>query len=82
MLDFLREVWCSDNDEQLTYLLSWYSDVLKGKKNTNSILYVKSKEIVGRQWDKSEERLNLFDFQWHIESREYTGHVYVSELGK
>jgi hypothetical protein len=47
MLGFLREVWCSDNDEQLTYLLSWYSEVLKGKKN-QSILYVKSIEGVGK----------------------------------
>jgi hypothetical protein len=46
MLGFLRSL-VSDNDDQLTYLLSWYSDVLKGKKN-NSILSVKSIEGVDK----------------------------------
>eukprot|EP01038_Epipyxis_sp_PR26KG_P017970 gene17970-25147_t len=29
MLSFLKEVWCDDNDDQLNYLISWCSNVLK-----------------------------------------------------
>lgn len=47
MLSFLKEVWCDNNEDQFKYLLNWYSEVLKGKKN-QSILYVKSIEGVGK----------------------------------
>jgi hypothetical protein len=32
MINFTKEVWCNNNDEQLLYLLKWLSNVLKGKK--------------------------------------------------
>jgi hypothetical protein len=47
MLCFLKEVWCDDSDVHMKYILSWYSEVLKGKKNS-SILYVKSIQGVGK----------------------------------
>ena len=47
ILAFIKEVWCETNDTQLNYLLSWFSNVLKGNKN-KSIVCVKSIEGVGK----------------------------------
>jgi hypothetical protein len=41
MLDFYREIWCSDNKESYNYVLSWLANVVQGGKN-ETILYLKS----------------------------------------
>eukprot|EP00981_Chlorochromonas_danica_P013994 scaffold7211_cov247-Ochromonas_danica.AAC.10 len=47
MIDFVKEVWCENNDKILLYLLKWCADVLKGKKNS-TIPYIKAIEGVGK----------------------------------
>eukprot|EP00981_Chlorochromonas_danica_P013461 scaffold6391_cov133-Ochromonas_danica.AAC.1 len=47
MINFIKEVWCENDDKQLLYLLKWFSNMLKGNKN-QTILYVKSIEGVGK----------------------------------
>ncbi len=41
MINFIREVWCSDDEKQLQYILDWIAAVCQGKKNS-SILYAKT----------------------------------------
>ena len=41
MLDFIKQVWCNNNDESYEYVLNWLSNMIKGNKN-NTILYLKS----------------------------------------
>jgi len=41
VINFIREVWCSDDEKQLNYILDWIATVCQGKKNS-SILYAKT----------------------------------------
>lgn len=47
MINFIKEVWCDNNDDQLSYLLKWFSNVLKGNKN-RTVIYAKSIEGIGK----------------------------------
>lgn len=41
MLNFIKEVWCNNNEDSYEYVLNWLSNMIKGNKN-NTILYLKS----------------------------------------
>jgi hypothetical protein len=41
MIDMLKTVWASGNDDSLQYLLKWFANMLRGNKN-QSLLYLKS----------------------------------------
>jgi hypothetical protein len=47
MINFIKEVWCDNDDIQLNYLLKWFSNVLKGNKN-KTVIYAKSIEGIGK----------------------------------
>lgn len=83
MLKFLKEVWCENSNIQLQFLLFWFADVLKGKKN-KSIIYVKSIEGVGKstfidffvpievtslEWDNTQPNSSVM--KWHYNSDVY-----------
>ena len=46
MINYLKEIWCS-NDDQLQYLLKWFSNMARGNKN-QSVLYLRSEEGTGK----------------------------------
>ena len=41
MLDFIKSVWCSDNNDSFEYIMKWIANMAQGAKN-NTILYLKS----------------------------------------
>ena len=41
MLNFIKEVWASNNEDQYEYLINWFAGVIQGKKN-QTLLYVKT----------------------------------------
>lgn len=41
MLDFIKQVWCNNNQESYEYVLNWMANMIQGNKNT-TILYLKS----------------------------------------
>ena len=41
MLDFIKQVWCNNNQESYEYVLNWLANMIQGNKN-NTILYLKS----------------------------------------
>jgi hypothetical protein len=45
LLNYMKEVLASGRDDSFTYLLQWFSHMVKGQKN-DSILYLKSKDYV------------------------------------
>ena len=47
MLDYIKEVLCSDSDSQYEYLMKWFANMAKGKKN-DSILYLKGGQGIGK----------------------------------
>ena len=47
MLNYIKEVLASGRNETYTYLLQWFSHMIKGNKN-DSILYLKSKQGFGK----------------------------------
>ena len=47
MLNYMKEVLASGRDDSYTYLLQWFSHMVKGQKN-DSILYLKSKQGFGK----------------------------------
>lgn len=47
VLDFIKEIWCSFNEDSYSYILKWLSNMIKGHKN-NSCLYLKSIQGVGK----------------------------------
>ena len=46
-LDYVKLIWASDDAEVYTYILSWFSNVVKGIKN-KSCLYAKGPEGIGK----------------------------------
>lgn len=47
MLDYIFEVLASGSKDNFDYLIKWYANVAKGKKN-QSILYMKGPEGIGK----------------------------------
>ncbi len=47
LLDYIYKVLADDNDDIYNYLLCWYSNLFKGKKN-DSVLYLRSPEGAGK----------------------------------
>jgi hypothetical protein len=47
MNDYIKEVLCNGKEDAYQYLLKWYSNVVKGKKN-ESVLYLKGPEGIGK----------------------------------
>ena len=47
MLDYLKIVWASRNQEQYDFILKWFSNMARGGKN-QSVLYLRSEEGVGK----------------------------------
>jgi hypothetical protein len=41
MLNFIKTVWCSDDDEQYEYIINWIANMCQGNKN-EMLLYAKS----------------------------------------
>jgi len=41
MLDFIKQVWCNNNEKSYEYVLNWMANMIQGNKNT-TILYLKS----------------------------------------
>lgn len=41
MLDFIKQVWCNNNEESYEYVLNWMANMIQGNKNS-TILYLKS----------------------------------------
>lgn len=41
MLDFIKNVWCDNNNDSYEYVLNWLANMIQGNKNT-TILYLKS----------------------------------------
>jgi len=41
MLDFIKQVWASNDNSQYEYLLNWFANMIQGNKN-HTLLYVKS----------------------------------------
>lgn len=41
MLDFIKTVWCSGDDEQYNYIINWIANMIHGNKN-QSLLYAKT----------------------------------------
>jgi hypothetical protein len=41
MLDFIKQVWCNNNEDSYNYVLNWLANMIQGNKN-NTILYLKS----------------------------------------
>lgn len=41
MLDFVKKIWCSDNDVSFKYIVNWFANLVQGNKN-ETILYLKS----------------------------------------
>lgn len=41
MLQFIKTVWCSGNEDSYTYIINWFANLCQGNKN-NTILYLKS----------------------------------------
>lgn len=46
-INYLREIWCSDNEEALDYILNWFSNMVKGRKN-NTALYLQGPKGIGK----------------------------------
>lgn len=44
---YIRDVWCSGNEEQFNYIIKWLSNVVKGKKNQTA-LYVQGQQGIGK----------------------------------
>ena len=47
MLNYMKEVLCSDSVPQYEYLVKWFANMAKGKKN-DSILYLKGGQGIGK----------------------------------
>jgi hypothetical protein len=47
MLDYLKSVWASGNEEQFQFILKWVANMARGGKN-QSVLYLRSDEGVGK----------------------------------
>lgn len=47
ILKYIDDVWANNNKDMFNYIISWLSDMVKGKKN-QSCLYAKSIEGVGK----------------------------------
>jgi hypothetical protein len=47
MLDFLKDVICSNHDDQFDYLKKWLANMVQGNKN-DSVLYLKGEEGIGK----------------------------------
>jgi predicted P-loop ATPase len=47
MLDYIKEVLCSSNQDHYIYLLKWIANMVHGNKN-DSILYLRSKQGYGK----------------------------------
>ena len=41
MLDFIKQVWCNNNNDSYEYVLNWLANMIRGNKNS-TILYLKS----------------------------------------
>ena len=47
MLNYLKEIWASDNEAQFQFIIKWLSKMAKGGKN-QSVLYLKSEQGIGK----------------------------------
>jgi len=47
MLDYLKIVWASRNQDQYEFILKWFANMARGGKN-QSVLYLRSEEGVGK----------------------------------
>jgi hypothetical protein len=47
MLDYIKEIWANGNKDVYEYLLNWFSEMVKGKKN-KSCIYAKGEEGIGK----------------------------------
>jgi hypothetical protein len=58
MLDFMKVILASNDQNQYQYLIKWFANMLKGKKN-DACLYLKGEQGIGKS--------TLFDFiQFHV----------------
>ena len=46
MLNYLKEIWASDNEAQYQFIVKWLSKMATGGKN-QSVLYLKSEQGIG-----------------------------------
>ena len=47
MLNYLKEIWASDNEAQYQFIIKWLSKMARGQKN-QSVLYLKSEQGIGK----------------------------------
>jgi hypothetical protein len=47
MLNFLKEIWASDNEPQYQFIIKWLAKMARGEKN-QSVLYLKSEQGIGK----------------------------------
>jgi hypothetical protein len=47
MLNFIKEVICSDQEDQFDYMMKWLANMANGNKN-DSVLYLKGEEGIGK----------------------------------
>ena len=47
MLDFLKEIWASQNEKQFQFIIKWMANMSKGGKN-QSVLYLRAEQGIGK----------------------------------
>ena len=47
MLDYVKTIWASGNQDQYTFIIQWFANMARGGKN-QSILYLRSDEGIGK----------------------------------
>lgn len=47
VLEFIKNIWCSNNDITYSFIMKWLSNMIRGNKN-NSCLYLKAGQGVGK----------------------------------
>ena len=47
MLDFLKEIWASQNEKQYQFIIKWMANMSRGGKN-QSVLYLRAEQGIGK----------------------------------
>jgi len=47
MLNFLKEIWASNNDKQYQFIIKWVANMARGGKN-QSVLYLRAEQGIGK----------------------------------
>ena len=47
MLDFLKEIWASQNEKQFQFIIKWMANMSRGGKN-QSVLYLRAEQGIGK----------------------------------